>query len=307
MPSCAKQTQRYMLTQKVADRTSDLPAGTFDNSSQERLKPTAPETMDADAEAEQLETEFLATISHELRSPLAAIKGYAATLRRYGSKLGRAERDEFLQAIEEASDRLEVIVSRLLQLARLEAGTLTPSLVSVNVVHLVREAIAAAEHRWETVEKDSPSYTFLAPEQDNMPQALADLQLQREVLDIVLENAVKYSPGGGIIRVTLQTDGKTICISVEDRGLGIPENHLNRIFDRFHRVDTRLTREVEGAGLGLAIAKRIMQLQGGDISVESQPGVGSTFTMTLPLMRPINMNDTSDDNNDNNATAQENV
>lgn len=307
MPSCAKQTQRYILTQKVADQTSDPPAGTFSSTTQERLKPEALETVDVDADAEQLETEFLATISHELRSPLAAIKGYAATLRRYGSKLGRAERDEFLQAIEEASDRLEVIVSRLLQLARLEAGTLTPSLVSVNVVHLVREAIAAAEHRWETGEKDSPSYTFLAPEQDNMPQALADLQLQREVLDIVLENAVKYSPGGGIIRVTLQTDGKTICISVEDRGLGIPENHLNRIFERFHRVDTRLTREVDGAGLGLAIAKRIMQLQGGDISVESQPGVGSTFTMTLPLMGPISMNDTSDDNNDNNAIAQENV
>ncbi|HEU5347751.1 MAG TPA: HAMP domain-containing sensor histidine kinase [Ktedonobacterales bacterium] len=302
-----------MLTQNAAEqtrdaRTSATDIGSADGQEQGISQPASPDPVDLDTEDGLAETEFLATISHELRSPLAAIKGYAATLRRYGSKLGRVERDEFLQAIEEASDRLEMIISRLLQLARLETGALTPSLVSVNGVHLVREAIAAAANRWASGTGEVPKYVFIAPEQDDMPQALADLQLQREVLDIVLENAVKYSPGGGIIRVTLQTDGARLFIHVEDRGLGIPSNHLNRIFERFHRVDTRLTREVEGAGLGLAIAKRIMELQDGNIWVESQPGVGSTFSMALPLVRPRDLSDdngASDDNGGNGGNVRE--
>ena len=244
--------------------------------------------VDAPHESSRLESEFLAIVSHELRSPLAAIKGYAATLRRHGQRLGRAERDEFLQAIDEASDRLEQLISRMMELARLEAGTLVPQPVPVDCVQLVREALAAAEYRWGSYPPVAPSqtYTFELPSQVTMPPALADLRLQREVLDIVLENTVKYSPDGGAIRVTLDTDGDMLTIAIRDHGIGIPPDHLERIFDRFHRVDTRLTREVGGAGLGLAICKRIMALQGGDIWAESEPDVGSTFYMTLPLARP---------------------
>ncbi|HKT37615.1 MAG TPA: HAMP domain-containing sensor histidine kinase, partial [Ktedonobacterales bacterium] len=231
---------------------------------------------------------FLAIISHELRSPLAAIKGYAATLRRHGHRLGRAERDEFLQAIDEASDRLEQLISRMMELARLEAGTLAPHPVPIDCVQLVREALAAAAYRWESYPPVAPSqtYTFEPPSQLTMPPVLADLRLQREVLDIVLENTVKYSPGGGVVVVTFDTDGVMLTIGIQDHGIGIPSEHLARIFDRFHRVDTRLTREVGGVGLGLAICKRIMTLQGGDIWAESEPDVGSTFYMTLPLAKP---------------------
>lgn len=245
---------------------------------------------DAPHASSRLESEFLAIVSHELRSPLAAIKGYAATLRRHGHRLGRAERDEFLQAIDEASDRLEQLISRMMELARLEAGTLVPHPVPVDCVQLVREALAAADYRWGTYPPVAPSrtYTFEPPSQVTMPLVLADLRLQREVLDIVLENTVKYSPDGGDVRVTLDTDGVMLTIAIQDHGIGIPLDHLERIFDRFHRVDTRLTREVGGAGLGLAICKRIMALQGGDIWAESEPDIGSTFYMTLPLAQPIN-------------------
>lgn len=246
---------------------------------QEQLQAAPPDVV---YETERLATEFLATISHELRSPLAAIKGYAATLKRHGHRLGRAERDEFLQAIGDASDRLETLISRLMELARLEAGTLKPNLVPVDVVHLVKEALLAAEHRWEPGTPVGDTYTFVAPEQESMPPALADLRLQREALDIVLENAVKYSPDGGAIRVTLRADDKTLTIGVHDSGMGIPPEHLQRIFDRFHRVDTRLTREADGVGLGLAMCKRIMELQGGAIWAESKPDTGSVFYMTLP-------------------------
>ena len=243
---------------------------------------------DAPDASNRLEGEFLAIISHELRSPLAAIKGYAATLRRQGHRLGRAERDEFLQAIDEASDRLELLISRMMQLSRLEAGALIPHPVPVDSVQLIREALAAAEYRWGSYPSLAPSYTytFEMPSQVTMPLVLADLQLQREVLDIVLENTVKYSPGGGLVRVTLDTDGGMLTIGIRDQGMGMSSDHLERIFDRFYRVDTRLTREVGGVGLGLAICKRIMALQGGDIWAESEPNVGSTFYMTLPLAKP---------------------
>ncbi|HEY1387123.1 MAG TPA: HAMP domain-containing sensor histidine kinase [Ktedonobacterales bacterium] len=243
---------------------------------------------DASYASNRLEGEFLAIISHELRSPLAAIKGYAATLRRQGHRLGRAERDEFLQAIDEASDRLELLISRMMQLSRLEAGTLIPHPAPVDSVQLIREALAAAEYRWGSYPPLAPSHTYAFEMQSQapMPPVLADLRLQREVLDIVLENTVKYSPGGGLVRVTLDTDGAMLTIGIRDQGIGISSDHLERIFDRFYRVDTRLTREVGGVGLGLAICKRIMALQGGDIWAESEPDVGSTFYMTLPLAKP---------------------
>lgn len=271
-----------MLTQKSSRQVNGMPDNTIDDDPN-HLSTTPSEAVH---DSSHLESEFLAVISHELRSPLTAIKGFATTLRRHGHKLGRIERDEFLQAIDEASDRLEVTISRLMELARLETGMLTAQLAPVDVVHLVKEAIMSADNRWKSNSTIHDEYTFISPEQETMPMALADLRLQRDVLDIVLENAVKYSPGGGVVRVTLQLEDSMIVIGIHDRGIGIPPEHLHRIFARFHRVDNRLTREVEGAGLGLAICKRIMELQGGAIWAESEPEVGSSFYMTLPLAQP---------------------
>lgn len=272
------------MMENTADANTPLPPASLSDTSSD----TATAHADAPDASNRLEDEFLAIISHELRSPLAAIKGYAATLRRQGHRIGRAERDEFLQAIDEASDRLELLISRMMQLSRLEAGALMPHPVPVDSVQLIREALAAAEYRWGSYPSLAPShtYTFEMPSQAPMPTVLADLRLQREVLDIVLENTVKYSPGGGLVRVTLDTDGVMLTIGIRDQGIGMSSDHLERIFDRFYRVDARLTREVGGVGLGLAICKRIMTLQGGDIWAESEPDVGSTFYMTLPLAKP---------------------
>ena len=270
------------MIENTADANSPHPPESPSDTSSDTAHADAPDASN------RLEDEFLAIISHELRSPLAAIKGYAATLRRQGHRIGRAERDEFLQAIDEATDRLELLISRMMQLSRLEAGTLIPHPIPVDIVQLIREAVAAAEYRWGSYPSQAPSYTytFEPPNQVTMPRVLADLRLQREVLDIVLENTVKYSPGGGLVRVTLDTDGDMLTIGIRDQGIGISPDHLEHIFDRFYRVDTRLTREVGGVGLGLALCKRIMTLQGGEIWAESEPDVGSTFYMTLPLAKP---------------------
>ena len=289
-------------------------------------------------EMELLKAELLATVSHELRSPLASIKGYAATLLRHEQRIPREERREFLFAINEASDRLAVVIDRLLEMSQLETGTITINRASVNPVHLVREALIAIGQRVKEKERivsvaQGLQDTGQAPERitfamrledqlgmptNDEPIIQADRFRLREVLDSLLENAINYSPEGGKIEVILRPirithhaearqhspgtesqksnkadvvfllpEGQEMLeICVRDSGIGIPKEHIGKIFDHFHRVDTRLTREVNGLGLGLAICKRIVELHDGVIWVESEVGKGSAFHVWLPLDAP---------------------
>jgi signal transduction histidine kinase len=261
-------------------------------------------------EMELLKAELLGTVSHELRSPLASIKGYAATLLRHERRISREERHQFLLAITEASDRLEIIIQRLLEVSQLETGEVTIDRSPVDMVYLVRESIAAME---ESISEKQPGrfiFKFSLEHADgstasSVPLILADQRRMREVIDDLLENAVKFSPGGGVIKVNLhpvthvqtklpedaEDDQQPVQISrqmlellVCDNGLGIPTEHLERIFDRFHRVDTRLTREVSGLGLGLTICKRIIEMHDGIIWAENRRnGTGSVFHVRLPI------------------------
>lgn len=284
-------------------------------------------------EMELLKAEMLATVSHELRSPLASIKGYAATLLRHERRIPREERHEFLVAINDAGNRLEVIINRLLEMSQLETGTISIERTTVDPAHLVREAITAAERRFQEPEQTEHTHetrepiTFTLQLEDSAgnpttdePLIQADRHRLREVLDNLLENAAIYSPEGGRVEVgirpmsTFGTDvtplmpyqGKRngirstspspaqnrppmIEIWVRDHGIGIPSKHLERIFERFHRVDTRLIREVNGLGLGLAICRRIVELHGGMIWAESTPGEGSTFHVLLPIYQSSNI------------------
>jgi len=277
-------------------------------------------------EMELLKAELLATVSHELRSPLASIKGYAATLLRHERRILREERHEFLLAITQASDRLEAVIDRLLEISRLETGSITIERSSVDLAYLVREAIIVVERRFAALEHEANApetpirYTFTLHLQDHLgmptraePIIQADRNLLREVLDNLLENAIIYSPEGGAIEVVVRPlvassqavrsstmpgyyddakkadmpssasgSGQMVEICVRDTGIGIPPEHLERIFDRFHRVDMRLTREVNGLGLGLSICKRIVELHGGVIWAESEIGTGSALHVWLP-------------------------
>lgn len=267
-------------------------------------------------EMELLKAELLGTVSHELRSPLASIKGYAATLLRHERRISREERHQFLLAINEASDRLEIIIERLLEVSQLETGEVTIERSPVDMVYLARETIAAVEERvaeqlpGRFVFKLSLEHADGTPA-TSVPLIQADQRRLREVMDNLLENAVKYSPGGGVIKVILHpvtqiqmTQAETsfstesaaderqlmhssrqmLEMLVCDTGMGIPVEHLERIFDRFHRVDTRLTREVNGLGLGLAICKRIVEMHDGFIWAENgSKGKGSVFHVRLPI------------------------
>ena len=257
-----------------------------------------------------LKAELLATVSHELRSPLASIKGYTATLLRHERRLSREERHDFLFAIQEASNRLELIIDRLLELLQLETGAIQIACSAVDVVRLVQEAITVTRLRVSGQATGRLTFDFHLKDAagrltDEVPLVKADPRRLREVLDHLLENALNYSPEGGAIDVILRpvpegsvhqtrsestTGGSSADISrhmlevcVCDHGLGVPPEHLDRIFDRFHRVDTRLTRETSGLGLGLTICKYLVELHHGIIWAESCPAGGSAFHVWLPV------------------------
>lgn len=264
--------------------------------------------------------ELLATMSHELRTPLANIKAYTATLLRRQQSLPLDERQAFLLAIEQAIERLEAVIDHLLELASLETGVLTLELSAMNLVQMLREAVSAAERRAEAEQVIAERRLRLrldsrgsAPGNEVFIEA--DRHRLRKVLDQLLENAISYSPAGGTIEVALGRgspsdlvepsdppsqggDGtgshavpsrsggpdeqEWVEISVRDEGPGIAAEHLALVFDPFYRVDMLLSREVNGLGIGLANCKRIVELHGGVIWVESTEGAGSTFHVRLP-------------------------
>lgn len=272
--------------------------------------------------AEAMNAELLATVSHELRSPLTSIIGYTATLLRQERRISREERQEFLLAIHEAGNHLEAIIDRFLEVSQLETGAITMERTTVDASRIAREALLSAEQRAN--ERFPDSFTFhlrykqatdRAGQQE--PLVMADPRLLRQVLDNLLDNAVNYSPEGGSIDIVLlpvqlpiakvhgtneeaAADGhrgqsredetesgvdmqQMLDIVVCDNGTGIPDEHLKSIFERFHRVDTSLTRTVNGLGLGLTICKRIIELHGGNIWAESCSAGGSAFHVQLPL------------------------
>jgi signal transduction histidine kinase len=224
-----------------------------------------------------------------------------------GSSFGR----QFLQAIEEASARLALVIDRLLEVSALAGEDVRLACASVDLVSIVREALEAAGARLHAAPDPVPALRLLAPgvSLDRLPAVWGDARHLREVLDHILENAIKYSPDGGHIDLMLRraraatvataqqtgvlTAGASddqvtpippmLELQVRDTGIGIPPEHLERIFDRFHRVDTRLTRSVDGLGLGLAICQRLVELHGGAIRAESDLGRGSTVYLLLPI------------------------
>jgi len=181
--------------------------------------------------------------------------------------------------IETEAERLRAIASQLLVAGSLDADSLSPSLVPVDLDALVHGVLAAAEIG------RPPAITFAYRATRKQVIALADVELLRQVLTSVLDNAVKYSPEGGRVKITLSRSERRARIAVADEGIGIPEEAQARIFEKFFRADPSLRRGIGGTGLGLYIARALTEKMGGTIRVVSTPGSGSTFTVELPLAR----------------------
>jgi signal transduction histidine kinase len=227
-------------------------------------------------EIDELKSQLLSTVSHELRTPLASIKGFATTLLREDVDWDETSRREFLSIIDEESDRLTELISNLLDMSRVEAGILRVEPEPTDLRPIIQET--AAEFQMMTRSHDIHIHL-----PQTLPMVKADPRRARQVLRNLVENAIKYSPDGGDILISTQVNRDQVQTSVADQGIGIDAQQLKHVFDRFYQVDSASTRKVGGSGLGLSICKAIIEAHQGEIWVESQPGVGSTFHFTLPL------------------------
>ncbi|MFN4259256.1 MAG: ATP-binding protein [Gemmataceae bacterium] len=240
---------------------------------------------------ERLRHEFVANVSHELKTPLSVITACVETLQD-GAVEDVRHRDAFLEQIAEQSDRLLALIMDLISLARIESGDEVFEPRAVALEPLVGECLdrhrARAEAKQLRLEAIPPTLTAQnqdAPAKRAEVVAWADEEAVAQILDNLVDNAIKYTQAGGYVRVAWHSDGAYACLRVEDNGIGIPERDLPRIFERFYRVDKARSREMGGTGLGLSIVKHLAQAMQGTISAASQPGKGSTFTVRLPRPR----------------------
>jgi two-component system phosphate regulon sensor histidine kinase PhoR len=225
---------------------------------------------------EKVRQEFVANVSHELKTPLAVIQACAETLQD-GAVEDADARGPFLQQIADQSARLHALILDLLSLARLDAGEEAFEREELAVGPLV--AICLDRHRPRAEAKGMVLEAVPPPDERTV---WADPEAVGQILDNLVDNAIKYTQPGGTVRVRWSAVGGGASIDVADNGPGIPEVDLPRIFARFYRVDRARSRELGGTGLGLAIVKRLSQAMGGAADVTSEVGKGTTFTVTLP-------------------------
>ena len=217
--------------------------------------------------------EFVSNVSHELRGPLASIRAMVETLTD-GALEDRETAGDFLDRIGRDVDRMTVMANELLELSLLESGQVELHLVPLPLKPIVEDVIAQAAGR-----AASAGIETSVEIPDALAQVVGEEDKVRQVLVNLVENAINFMPEGGRVSVRAEEDGRLVEVSVKDTGVGIPEEHLPHVFERFYKVDR--SRRGEGTGLGLAIVKHIVQLHGGDVRAESREGSGSTFYFTL--------------------------
>ena len=226
---------------------------------------------------ERIKSDFVSTVSHELRTPLAAIYGAAMTLRRHDVPLNEEQREGMLRVVSSEAERLASRMSFTIRASRLDSDVVDVAIGRADACELAEQVLeAAAAH--------APGDIRLALQApDELPPIAADADKLRQVLVNLVENAIKYSPDGGPVEVTLTPYDRRLRIAIRDEGLGIPLGEQQRIFEKFYRLDPDLTRGVGGTGLGLYICREIVRRMDGWIWVESAPGAGSTFVVEIPL------------------------
>ena len=225
---------------------------------------------------ENIRRDFVANVSHELRTPVTVIKGYAEALIEDTMETDPERARKFVGIILNHSERLAALIGDLLTLSQLEAGSMSLEKTTVRPDQVAKHALELlqpkAAHKEIAIDCSGVS---------GAPAVLADPGRLEQVMVNLLDNAIKYTPTGGAISFTVTCHDRMVRIGVKDTGVGIPPKDLPRIFERFYRVDTARSRDEGGTGLGLAIVKHIIQLHGGTVGVESEPGKGSEFWFTL--------------------------
>ncbi|MBI3610379.1 MAG: HAMP domain-containing protein [Nitrospirae bacterium] len=230
-------------------------------------------------EADALRRELVANVSHDLRTPLASLHGYLETLLLKEGTLTPEEHRNYLEIATKHSERLGKLVSELFELAKLDSYETQPHVEPFSLSELVQDVVQKFQL---TSEKKRVGLRAELPK--NLPFVSADIGLIERVLENLIENALRYTPEGGAITIALVLNNDRVKIQVADTGCGIPQEELPYIFDRFYRVEKH--ERSDGAGLGLAIAKRILELHGSSIEASSVVNNGTTFTFHLPVYKP---------------------
>ena len=246
-------------------------------------------------QANRIKDEFLATVSHELRTPLTTIKTLARLLLRQDPP--EEKRREYLETISVECDRQIDLVLNLLDISRIEGGVFRLNFERVDLAPLIESCV-----RSELTAAEKRRHTLTIEALPKIPPACADSRTLRRVLSNLIENSIKYTPDGGLILVSADSEANGVAIRVTDNGRGIPKEDLPILFDKFYRGqaepllaaadvaatdEERLGADMSGVGLGLYLARDVMQRMGGTISVETQVGVGSTFTLHLPVWNAV--------------------
>lgn len=226
---------------------------------------------------EKMRQDFVANVSHELRTPVSSIKGYAETLLE-GALEDKDNARDFLKIICSDADRLARLIEDLLDLSRIESGKLKLNLNRMDLGPLIQNAVSGFRGPLK-----ARSLSVRLDIQKDLPQVLADKGLIAQVLSNLIDNSIKYNNENGQIAISVFEADRYARVDISDTGIGIPQEDMARIFERFYRVDKARSRELGGTGLGLSIVKHIIQAHHGEISVSSALGKGSTFSFTLPL------------------------
>ncbi len=225
-------------------------------------------------EVQEAKNHLLGEVTHDLKSPLTAILSFADLIKAAGEL--NPKQTQFLDRIQGTATRMSEQVHQLLDVVWIESG-MKLARTEVNLVNVVKSTLDMLEPR---AAAKNIKITFQAPE--SAPALSADYNRLGQVVANLVNNAIKYSSKGGTVLVKVWTEPDQIALAVKDEGIGIAPQHLDSLFERFYRVKSEQTRKIEGTGLGLYIARSIVEQHGGRITVESTPGVGSTFTIFLP-------------------------
>jgi signal transduction histidine kinase len=226
-------------------------------------------------EQEEQRSTFISVISHELQTPIAIIKGYASTLARPDARWEPETLRSRLGAIEEEADRLNTLVGNLLYASRIQANGLQMDVAALDLGPLIEKVVRRLRAR-------SPEAEITLEMPENLPAVMADRERIEEVLQNLLDNAIKYSPRERVVHISSHATGEEVIVSIRDEGMGISLRDQEQVFERFHRAGDVVARATPGAGLGLYICYAIIQAHGGRIWVESTLHEGSTFSFSLP-------------------------
>ncbi|WP_455212754.1 ATP-binding protein [Kaarinaea lacus] len=263
---------RYPATDKIRDEVDQL--GANFNSMADRIQQQMEELKQNDAKRREL----IANVSHDLRTPLTSLHGYIETLLMKENNLTDAERRDYLKTAANHSEQLNRLIGELFELAKLDS---VETLLNIEPFSLAELAQDVAHSFNLSAEKSH--ITIKTEFGSNVPFAYGDIALIQRVLENLIENAMRYTPKGGEISISLSARNENIVVSISDTGCGIKQEDVPHIFDRFYRVTKSRENGDFHSGLGLAIVKRILSLHGSDISADSEVNKGTTFTITFPL------------------------